>query len=76
MRGLAVRQDMRGADAIVDELQRADGSDLAIEAASMMPRERFMPFLEAALASKPDAERLRLAVEACRRPTPGDRPPQ
>ena len=67
MRGLALRKDMRVADAILDELQRPGGSDLAIDAASEMPRNEFLPLLEALLASNPDAENVTLAVAECRR---------
>jgi len=67
MRGLALRRDLRAARAILDELQRPDGSDLAIEAASKMPRKEFVPLLEALLAAQPQAEHVRLAIEECRR---------
>jgi len=67
MRGLALRKDMRVADAILDELQRPGGSDLAIDAASEMPRNEFLPLLEALVASNPDAENVTLAVAECRR---------
>ena len=67
MRGLARRQDMRAAPAIIDELARQDGSELAIEAVGEMPQREFVPLLEALLASNPDAEHVRLALDECRR---------
>ena len=70
MRGLARRGDVRAADAILAELQRPGGSELAIEAASEMPRPEFLPVLEALLESNPEAELIRLAIEDCRRTGP------
>ncbi len=70
MRGLALRKDLRAVRAILDELRRPDGSDLAIEAASEMPRSDFLPLLEAMLASDLDAAHVHLAIEACRRTSP------
>jgi HEAT repeat protein len=67
MRGLARRGDVRAVGAILDELQRPGGSDLAIEAASEMPRREFLPVLEALLESNPEAEDIRVAIEDCRR---------
>jgi HEAT repeat protein len=67
MRGLALRRDVRAARAILDELQRPEVSDLAIEAACEMPRKEFLPLLEALLAAEPQAEHVRLAIEQCRR---------
>ena len=67
MRGLALRRDVRAARAILDELQRPQVSDLAIEAASEMPRKEFLPLLEALLAAEPQAEDVRLAIEQCQR---------
>jgi hypothetical protein len=66
IRGLAYRKDKRAAHAIIDELARRDGSELAIEAAGEMPQSEFVPFLEAMLAADPDAEHVRLALDVCR----------
>jgi len=67
MCGLARRKDMRAAHAIIDELARQDGSELAIEAVGEMPQGEFVPLLEALLASNPDAEHVRRALDECRR---------
>jgi HEAT repeat protein len=69
MRGLAARQDERVVSAILQELQRPDGSELAIEAAGDMPRSEFVAALQVLHASK-DAEHVRLALEECRQKNP------
>jgi HEAT repeat protein len=66
MRGLAMRRDERVVPAIVAELQRPSVSDLAIEAATEMPRPEFVPHLDALVADNPTASHLYEALDACR----------
>jgi HEAT repeat protein len=66
MLGLAKRQDVRAAEAILAELAREDVLSLAIEAADEMPRSEFVPRLEQLLAAHPDDEDIKRAVERCR----------
>jgi HEAT repeat protein len=65
MVGLARRQDLRAAEAILTELGREDVSNLAIEAAEEMPRSEFLPRLEQLLAANPDDEDIQRAVQRC-----------
>jgi HEAT repeat protein len=64
--GLARRQDVRAAEAILRELGREDVLNLAIEAAEEIPRSEFLPRLEELLATHPDDEDIQRAVERCR----------
>lgn len=66
MLGLARRQDMRAAEAILTELSRQDVLSLAIEAAEEMPLSEFLPRLEQLLADHPNDEDIKRAVERCR----------
>jgi HEAT repeat protein len=66
MVGLARRQDVRTAGAILTELGRENVLNLAIEAAEEMPRSEFLPRLEELLAAHPDDEGIQRAVERCR----------
>jgi HEAT repeat protein len=66
MLGLARRQDVRAAGAILTELGREDVLNLAIEAAKEMPLSEFLPRLEQLLAAHPDDEDIKRAVERCR----------
>lgn len=66
MVGLARRQDLRAAEAILKELGREDVLNLAIEAAEAMPRSEFLPRLEELYATHPDDEDIQRAVERCR----------
>jgi hypothetical protein len=66
MVGLARRQDVRAAEAILTELGREDVLNLAIEAAEEMPCLEFLPRLEQLLAAHPDDEDIQHAVERCR----------
>jgi len=64
--GLARRQDVRAAEAILRELEKGDVLNLAIEAAGEMPRSEFLPRLEELLAGHPNDEGIQRAVERCR----------
>jgi HEAT repeat protein len=66
MLGLARRQDMRAAEAILTELAREDVLSLAVEAAEEMPLSEFLPRLEQLLAVHPNDEDIKRAVERCR----------
>jgi len=66
MLGLATRGDARAIPTILEELERDDVMDLAIEAAGKLPDRSFLPELEALLAAHPDSSDIRLAVDRCR----------
>jgi HEAT repeat protein len=66
MLGLATRGDARAIPAILEELERDQVMDLAIEAAGILANAAFLPALEALLEAHPDSSDIRVAVERCR----------
>lgn len=66
MLGLATRGDTRAIPAILEELERDEVMDLAIEAAGKLPDRAFLPALDALLDVHPESSDIRLAVERCR----------